>query len=157
MPAMPARKAAAKKPKAQPAKAQPAKPRPAVRSKAPTHSSPASLADLKRANDATKGQPKMLFIYSEGCPYCVMMKPAWDRFVASKPKISTVGVPSGLFDAGVKAKAVEPLEFSTVPFVCIVTKDGDTRKFDEFLAMHPKGGEGRTSANLSLFAAYGRT
>ena len=98
----------------------------------------------------------MLFIYSDGCPYCLMMKPAWDKFVASRPKISTVGVSSGLFDAGVKAKAVKPLDFSTVPFVCIVTTDGTTRKFDDFLAMHPKGGEGRTTANLSLFAAYGR-
>ena len=132
-----------------PSKKAPAPPKKTHRPKvAPpaTHTHSSTPAEFQRVWTAHRGKkPLLLFVYSETCPYCVVVQPVWQAFVATHPAVSTASVPSAAFSA-------PGVQFNTVPFFAMVTSKGKVHKFDEFLALQPKGKEGRTVENLKRFA-----
>ena len=141
--------AAASKPRA--VKPKP-KPTPAKKV-APVHTHAATPEEFHRTWVAHKGRHLMIFVFSDTCPYCVLVKPTWRKFVDSSPKVSTASVESAVFDACVRGKGCPVVDYQTIPFICMTKgKKGKVHRFDDFLKAHAKGAEGRTVANLKRFA-----
>jgi thiol-disulfide isomerase/thioredoxin len=79
----------------------------------------------------------LVFVYSDGCPHCVAMKPEWNAFVNadSADAIEKVSVPYNAFSNSACMRGVHDsgVEVRGVPFVALCQSDGQTLDFDEFL------------------------
>jgi thiol-disulfide isomerase/thioredoxin len=79
----------------------------------------------------------LVFVYSDGCPHCVAMKPEWNAFVNanSADAIEKVSVPYNAFSNSACMRGVHDsgVEVRGVPFVALCQSDGHTLDFDEFL------------------------
>lgn len=110
-------------------------------------------AEFKEYWTNTRDDTVILFVYSDSCPYCVMMQPAWQEFVESKPSIVTASVKSDAF-APVhqsNASAFGNVPFRGVPLVMLADQDGSVDDFDVFAQSHNVK---RTSKGLQAFVNH---
>jgi thiol-disulfide isomerase/thioredoxin len=99
-------------------------------------------------------KPVMMFVYSNSCPHCITMKPEWDKYIKTNPKIDTVSVASDAFANALDQRifTMGSTRFLGVPFVGIFNKTSNQVKdFDTFLN---KNNGSRNSEMLHLFVDH---